>query len=219
MTKLHLGCGQSYLKGYVNIDFPLTEHSTQAVSVADELADILAIQYSAGSISEIRLHHVFEHFPRTQASALVAAWNSWLAEGGVLRIEVPDLERTARAVLSPFSTRRRRLVAERHLFGSHEAHWANHYEGYSTSLLSYMLETFGFQMRVVKRGSWKGTYNIDVTAVKVEQIGSEQDLDRRLQQYLENFLLNENPDELKLLSIWLSDARAQWEKSRALPSA
>lgn len=217
MTKLHLGCGQNYLDGYTNIDFPLSEHSTQAVSVADELADILALRYPAGSIAEVRLHHVFEHFPRSQASALVAAWNSWLSPGGVLRIEVPDLGRTARAVLNPFTSHRRRLVAERHLFGSHEAHWANHYEGYTAGLLSVLLEAFGFRITRVKRTSWKGTYNIDVSAVKIDNVSPDANLDDRLRSYLKNFTLNDNADELKLLGIWLQDARAQWEKSRALP--
>lgn len=216
MTKLHLGCGQRYLEGYVNIDYPLSEHSTQSVSVADELANILELRYTAGSIAEVRLHHVFEHVPRTQACALVAAWNSWLIKNGVLRIEVPDLGRTARAVLSPFASRRRKLVAERHLFGSHEAHWANHYEGYTALLLSHLLESFGFRVERVRRNSWKGTYNIDVTAVKVDDVSSYPEAERRMKVYLKQFLLNENADELKLLSIWLQDARQQWEKSKAL---
>jgi len=216
LTKLHLGCGQRYLTGYVNIDYPLTEHSTQSVSVADQLADILELRYLAGSIAEVRLHHVFEHVPRSHACALIAAWNGWLAPGGVVRIEVPDLGRTSWAVLNPFTSRRRKLVAERHLFGSHEAHWANHYEGYTAALLTHLFRGFGFKVTKVKRNSWKGTYNIDVSAVKVEDISSLAEVERRMRLYLADFLLNENPDELTLLSVWLEDAKQQWEKSRAL---
>lgn len=215
LTKLHLGCGQRYLEGYTNIDYPLSEHSTQSVSVADELANILELRYPAGTIEEVRLHHVFEHVPRTHACALIAAWNGWLREGGLVRIEVPDLGRTARALLSPFTSQRRRMVAERHIFGSHEAHWANHYEGYTSGLLSHLLESFGFRIKTVRRNAWKGTYNIDITAAKVETV-ADADLERRMNAYLGQFLLNDTPDELALLSVWLRDAKQQWEKSRAL---
>ena len=80
--KLHLGCGQIYLNGYVNIDYPLTEHTVQQASVADEFCDLTNMHYKAGSIEEVRLHHVFEHFPRAQAIALLASWHSWLQRGG-----------------------------------------------------------------------------------------------------------------------------------------
>lgn len=216
MTKLHLGCGQRYLEGYVNIDYPLSEHSTQSVSVADELANILELRYAASTIDEVRLHHVFEHVPRTQACALVAAWNSWLRDGGLVRIEVPDLGRTARALLSPFSSQHRRAVAERHIFGSHEAHWANHYEGYTSGLLSRLLESFGFRVTKVRRNAWKGTYNVDITATKVQVLTDGADVERRMKTYLGQFLVNQTPDELALLSVWLGDAKQQWEKSRAL---
>ena len=79
--KLHLGCGQRYLEGYVNIDFPAAEHTVQEQSVADRHADLLCLSYPAGSIDEIRLHHVFEHFDRHTACALMASWQSWLKVG------------------------------------------------------------------------------------------------------------------------------------------
>lgn len=214
--KLHLGCGQRYLDGYVNIDFPLSEHSTQEKSIADELADVLALRYPANSIAEVRLHHVYEHFPRPVASTLVACWNSWLMPGGILHIEVPDLERTSKAVISPFRSLKKKAVAERHLFGSHEAHWADHYEGYTPELLKLVVESFGFKKKKIKRNSWMGTYNIEIIAKKVHSIESAEQAEERLKKYLSMFLLNENPDELKLLSIWLKDAKTQWEKCKAL---
>jgi hypothetical protein len=82
LIKLHLGCSQKYLESYTNIDFPLTEHSVQTKSIADEHHDILGLSYPVGSIDEVRLHHVFEHFDRPTACALIASWGTWLKEDG-----------------------------------------------------------------------------------------------------------------------------------------
>ena len=84
--KLHLGCGQRYFEGYVNIDYPQSEHTVQQKSVADQFANLMELRYRKGTIDEVRLHHVFEHFPRATACALLASWNSWLKIGGILRI-------------------------------------------------------------------------------------------------------------------------------------
>ena len=94
--KLHLGCGERYLSGYVNIDLPTTEHSVQTRTKVDVEADITTLRYESGSIAEIRLHHVLEHFARPTALRLLMQWYDWLVEGGVLVLETPDFERTIR---------------------------------------------------------------------------------------------------------------------------
>lgn len=116
--KLHLGCGENYLQGYHNIDFPSTSHTVQTNTVVDEYADILELYYSVSSMAEVRLHHVFKHFFTRPASlALLASWwSSRLAKDGILRIEVPGFDRCARIVLSPFSISTNQNRTERHLF-------------------------------------------------------------------------------------------------------
>ena len=74
------------MEGYVNIDFPLSEHTIQEKSVADEFHNLYELTYKPGTISEVRLHHVFEHFERMAACAFMAGWNSWLKPGGILHI-------------------------------------------------------------------------------------------------------------------------------------
>lgn len=211
MTKLHLGCGQKYLKGYTNIDFPLSEHSVQEKSVADEHQDITALKYAKESINEVRLHHVFEHFMRPIACGLLASWNSWLTIGGTLRIEVPDYTKSILATLNPFKSRKQKNVAIRHLFGSHEATWAVHAEGYSTKLLSLMIEQYGFIVKEVKKNSWQGTYNIEVIATKTESMTFEK-LQAKTQEYLETFLLHKE-HERDLLAIWMNLYQEQTNKS------
>lgn len=67
--KLHLGCGEVYLDGYRNIDYPPSEHTVQTQTKVDEYADILReLVYPRASIEEVRLHHVFEHFTHPGAT-------------------------------------------------------------------------------------------------------------------------------------------------------
>jgi hypothetical protein len=173
--KLHLGCGERYFPGYLNIDFPAASRPAQAAPVADLEADIRSLRYPAGSIAEVRLHHVFEHFTRPVACGLLASWHSWLAPGGILRVEVPDFRRTAIAYLNPLSRGRARSVARRHIFGSHESPWAVHCEGYGPVELKSMIETFGFRAVRVARNGWKGTYNVEVFAERgVDPLSKEE---------------------------------------------
>jgi len=208
-VKLHLGCGQNYLDGYVNIDFPSSEHTIQEKSIADRLADITALRFESGSIDEVRLHHVFEHFRRPQITGMLACWNSWMRMGGTVHIEVPDLGRMARVFANPFASFATRAVAERHLFGSHEAGWAAHYEGYDESLLRHMFTIFGFDVVEVKRQHWRGTDNIHVFGKKVRNLGSCEDAMEAGRRFLSSFLVDDSPGELRMLEIWLEGCNRQ----------
>ena len=211
--KLHLGCGQRYLEGYVNIDFPPSEHSVQEKTIADIHADILTLRYPAESIKEVRLHHVFEHFPRPIACALVASWRSWLAPKGTIHIEVPDFHKTAQVLLNPFASLARKAVAERHLFGSHEAHWAVHCEGYTQELLKALLKSYGFQAFKIHKNAWLGTYNFEMLAVKAAAEMNVDTSEKATRHFLRNFLVDDS--EEKLLDVWLEMYRQQILKSWA----
>jgi hypothetical protein len=158
---------------------------------------------------------VFEHFTRPVACALLASWFSWLRPGGTLHIEVPDLRRTARILVSPLSSFHAKAVAERHLFGSHEASWAAHLEGYSRGSLREMLSHFGFNVSKVRSNSWRGTYNVGLFAMKTPKILSREAFDRIASDYLERFLLDNSPSELKLHKVWMEAYQTQLERSWA----
>jgi hypothetical protein len=214
--KLHLGCGQRYFEGYVNIDYPLSEHSVQQTSIADEYANLLELRYKANTIDEVRLHHVFEHFPRAVAAALLYSWNTWLKKGGTLRIEVPDFEKTGKVALSRFSSKKAKAVAMRHIFGSQEAHWAVHFEGYTSYSLSHVMERYGFKLSEVKKNSHLGTYNIDVIAIKVKDI-SAAEAAAITRNYLTGYLVADVESERLMLDIWMNDYEKQIKNTVALP--
>lgn len=201
--KLHLGCGQRYLKGYVNIDLPSAEHSVQKKSVADIHQDIRTLSYEEESIEEIRLHHLFEHFTRPIACALIVTWRSWLEPKGILRIEVPDLEKTAKVMLRPFTSFKKKALAERHIFGSHEASWAVHCIGYSAKTLCHLLRTYELDIIEVNRNTWRGTYNIEVIAEKNGIELTNYQCFQITRKFLSNFLVDQTEGELSLLEVWL----------------
>lgn len=142
MIKLHLGCGEAYLEGYTNIDFPVAEHSVMKPK-ADVFADIRTLQYAPGSIAEIRSHHVFEHFSRAETLKLLRQWHGWLAVGGKLVIETPDFEGSIKKFL--YADIRTQSQLGRHIFGSQEAKWAYHLDGWYGRKFKFVLSRFGFE--------------------------------------------------------------------------
>lgn len=213
--KLHLGCGQVYLEGYKNIDFPLSEHTLQEKSVADELADLTKLSYKDGSIDEVRLHHTYEHFPRPQALGLLAAWQTWLKMKGRLHIEVPDFNESAKVVLDQKSPDRDKKVALRHIFGSNEAPWATHYEGWSKDRLTEVFELFGFKVVDVKQEAYLATRNIIIIGENKSKTLSLDSAQKKARKYLGGFLVDDSPMEKHLLEVWMSEFTKQFNACKA----
>ncbi len=210
--RLHLGCGENYLKGYCNIDFSSTHHTVQKKGVADRYANILNLKYKKSSIEEIRLHHVFEHFSRAIACALLVSWHSWLEIGGLLRVEVPDFENTSKIFGRLLSTEHQRNVAMRHIFGSQEASWAVHYTGWTEKTLTALLNKLGYSIEKVNRFTYKGTSNLEVFARKAQNDLSNDASTKVVKSFLKSFTLDGSTSEKEILSVWLSEFKSQVAK-------
>lgn len=210
--KLHLGCGQIYLQGYVNIDYPPARHSIQDKKVADKYADITKLAYPKDSIKEIRLHHVFEHFSRPIACALLVSWHHWLKPDGKLIIEVPDFEKTAWVALNPLSTEPKKTIALRHLFGSHEANWAVHWEGWTKKRLSKLMTNIGYKIIKQESNSWRYTHNFTLTAQKIKPSLTHPAYDKVINHFLSQFMIDNSPSEQNLHQIWLKLYHSQLKK-------
>lgn len=149
--KLHLGCGSHYLPGYINIDLPADQH-TVSKPKTDMIADFRTLTYAAGSVDEIRCHHVFEHFTRAEALKLLLTWRKWLSIGGTLHIETPDFDTAC--WYYALSGSKARAEISRHVFGSQEAPWANHYDGWGKRKYQQTLEALGFTaIKIEKRSN------------------------------------------------------------------
>lgn len=139
--KLHLGCQEKYLEGYINIDLPPSEHTAQEVK-ADLYSDVRDLDYETSTVDEIRSHHLLEHFSRQEALFLIARWHRWLKIGGLLVVETPDFEESAKKFIR--ANTKDQFVIGRHIFGSHEASWAYHKDFWSETKFRYILERIGF---------------------------------------------------------------------------
>ncbi|MFZ5437835.1 MAG: class I SAM-dependent methyltransferase [Patescibacteria group bacterium] len=215
MTKLHLGCGEIYFDGYINIDFPSKNHTVQTKSVADKYADITKLKFKNDSINEVRLHHVFEHFSRAQAIALLLSWRSWLTKDGIVRVEVPDFNRCAKVVLSPFSKLRQKNVALRHIFGSQEQFWAIHFDGYSKNNLKELFNDCGFDVLKINETKYKDTCNVEIIAQKNNNKITKTTAIKIATKYLETYLVDNSPTEVRLLKTWLKDFKKQLNQTWA----
>ncbi|OGZ00151.1 MAG: hypothetical protein A2945_00465 [Candidatus Liptonbacteria bacterium RIFCSPLOWO2_01_FULL_52_25] len=139
--KLHLGCQEKYLEGYVNIDLPPDAHTVQRAKV-DLEADVRTLSYTRETVDEVRSEHLLEHFSRQEALVLLARWHQWLKMGGLVHVETPDFEESAKKFVHASLDDQFQLA--RHIFGSHEADWAYHKDFWSENKYRYVLRELGY---------------------------------------------------------------------------
>ncbi len=203
--RLHLGCGENRLDGYVNIDFPPSEHTTQTYTAANIFADLTRLKFPSNSINEIRSHHVFEHFDRNIAIALLCSWFEGLKIGGTLVIETPDFDTSIRIIANPSYNYREKQVTLRHIFGSHEAYWAMHYDGWYKEKFEHILSILGFsdiECKLITHPGYELVPNIVVKARKTQNL-SRNELHQRAKSILRESLVNNT--ETMMYSVWCNN--------------
>ena len=174
--RLHLGCGEQHFDGYINIDYPPANHNVMTIQ-ADAYANVLKLNFPPNSVDEIRLHHVFEHFNRVTALAMLMKWHVWLKEGGVLRIETPDLVGSAKTLASPTASYRLKMAAARHLAGDQAASWGYHLDHWFPERYQRTLTRLGFGPVKVFTSSWRHEphlANVEVIGLKKKRTQAEQ---------------------------------------------
>ena len=208
--KLHLGCGLQYIDGYVNIDYPVSEQSVQRMLKADIYSDLLTLEYENNSIEEIRLHHVFEHFDRTDSLTLLCKWRDWLIPGGLLRIETPDVLSSFKLVASPFRSIEYKHQVMRHIFGSHEASWAIHCDGWYKDKFNFTLGKLGFANMKFVKNKWQALRNIEVFAYKSDDDLAYKEYLKQVRDILSLSTVkidnSSEPEgtELEMLNVWVN---------------
>jgi SAM-dependent methyltransferase len=92
--RLHIGCGEHVLDGWVNID-PVA----RAEGVATDI-DPANLPYADATVDEVLAEHVFEHFTFAQEALIWREMARVLRPGGRLVVEVPDFAWVCRTFLT-----------------------------------------------------------------------------------------------------------------------
>ena len=82
--RLNLGCGEDRREGYINVD--------AYVPTADLQMNIFDLQMDDGVVDEIFSSHMLEHLGKYEVPKVLTEWHRVLKPGGVLRLNLPDLE-------------------------------------------------------------------------------------------------------------------------------
>ncbi len=138
--RLHLGCGEIYLDGYVNVDaYP----SPKAPRPPDRILRVEDVDYEPGSVDEIYTAHVVEHLSRDEVLRALPRWHRVLRPGGLLTIEVPDAEAIMRRLLAQRREEDKDLYYYL-LLGTQETPGEFHKGGYTFPRLRRLLTAAGF---------------------------------------------------------------------------
>ncbi|MGE3549687.1 MAG: methyltransferase domain-containing protein [Geobacter sp.] len=109
-VKLHLGCGGTKWKDFINIDFYPHDNDTADSSrygcVADVFADIRSLDLPENSVDEMFTSHTFEHFTRWEAIDMLTDWYRMLKPSGTLIVETPDFWRCVIWLFHPSAKKR-----------------------------------------------------------------------------------------------------------------
>lgn len=84
--KLHIGCGNQRLKGYINIDISPTAEGADVVTPAHQLP------YEDGAVDAIYTSHMIEHLTPRDFDLSLKEWYRVLKLFGSLTIRCPNFE-------------------------------------------------------------------------------------------------------------------------------
>lgn len=143
--KLHLGCGEKHIDGYINID-------ARELPGVDQVDDVKTLSgQSVNSADVIYASHILEHIQRREYTSVLNRWFEILKPGGILRIAVPDIEK----VFEHYSQYKDLRLVRGLLWGGQTYGFNYHYCGWDFKTLKEDLEATGFKS--IKRYDWQNT--------------------------------------------------------------
>lgn len=173
-SKLHIGAGTNFLRGYINIDIPskrtflaqerpdlvekyITEESDYYGRHANlnrenwhlkpQITEYVCDRYGSWGFipcadedaSEILSRQVFEHLGPLEAKSALREANRVLINGGTLRLDVPDFEKSLDQLRETRDT-----FFIRHMLGPRNSPYGYHTLAYRRDGLKDMVINFGF---------------------------------------------------------------------------
>lgn len=170
---IHLGTGDVYLDGFVNVDVPIPGYSFLArerpdlvernrttldhyyrypyittgpvdrLCVADVFMDARALKFSDECAELIVAVQVLEHFTPAEAPQVLREWHRVLRPGGRLFVDTIDFPHLAKLAIESEDPEMEAYYF-RMIFGSHKNEYASHKDGYTGRKLLELLLAAGF---------------------------------------------------------------------------
>ncbi len=123
---------------------------------------------------------------------------------------------SARALVSPFTSENTRLQILRHVFGSHEAQWAAHWDGWYKSRFLKTLSALGYCRIEFIQSSWEALRNIEAKAHRGSATLGLEEYRPIVKRLLEQSLVTHKTrasshsvaeSEIRMLEVWMKE----WE--------
>lgn len=143
--KLHLGCGNKILDGFINVDI----REDIGVDLVDDVVYLSKVENS--SVDLIYACHVLEHVKRHERIDVLETWCSKLIKNGTLRIAVPDFEKVVKQYKCGASLDA--LIG--FLYGGQNYEYNFHYYCWDYHSLEKDLMEVGFEN--IRRYDWRKT--------------------------------------------------------------
>jgi len=165
-TKLHLGCGNKKLSGWVNID---SVPSCQP-DIVHDLAQPLP--FANLSVDEILAEDLLEHFDKYMRFLVFEDWARVLKLGGIIHLQVPNFEKILWRYFKFGFERFVDFIFGENMWRSEHylGHFGNHKWGYSEKTLKDFVALFGIKVvSLEKRG-----LNLSLKGEKIRHVPTEE---------------------------------------------
>jgi predicted SAM-dependent methyltransferase len=148
--KLHLGCGEKHIDGYINIDI-------RYMPGVDKVDDVKFLRsFAENSVDVIYCCALLEHFSRWEYMLVLKRWYDLLKPGGVLRLSVPDFRALSEHYLEHGDLRQ--LIGM--LYGRQDYPENFHHMCWDRKTLEEDLASVGFE--VIYEYDWRLTEHSDL---------------------------------------------------------
>jgi len=148
-TKLHIGCGNKYIPGFIHIDARDLPH-VDYVTTAEKLD-----MFADDSVDLIYCCHMIEHLHRYEVESVLREWYRVLKPGGILRVATPDFEK----IVEIYNKTRDLKSLLGLLIGRQDYPENTHHLVYDFEYLSELLTNVGFKN--IHRYDWRQTIHKD----------------------------------------------------------
>ena len=148
--KLHLGCGDVKIPGYINVD----SRSTESTDLVHDITNLDIFEKE--TVDEIYACHVLEHFGRFDVKDILLSWNKIMKKNATLKIAVPDFE----SIVDVYKKTNDIKLIEGPVIGGQTYENNFHYNIFDFKKLKHLLEDCGFSK--IEKYNWRQTDHANI---------------------------------------------------------